>query len=138
MKTLLFSATKKDFLVDCFTAGGPGGQSQNRSNTAVRITHLPTGVFVVCREHKSQRQNCLTAFRRLAKLLVANFLTTEARKVSTEVVRTYHAVENRVKDKQSGHQQLYSAVLDDATEMIEARRDAMLALYGNCGLVKDR
>lgn len=70
MKELIVSYTKKDFRIETFPAGGPGGQHQNRSNTAVRITHEQSGLSSVCREYRSQLQNRNAAFRKLAKMIL--------------------------------------------------------------------
>lgn len=61
----LFSLTRKDFRVDHFRSGGPGGQNQNKRETGVRITHEPSGAVGESREERSQLQNQKTAFRRL-------------------------------------------------------------------------
>lgn len=66
-KKLVFSVTLDDCKVATFTAGGPGGQHQNRSNTAVRITHTASGAAGECREHRSQMQNKKAAFRKMAE-----------------------------------------------------------------------
>ena len=66
-KKLLFSVTKKDFRVDTFRAGGPGGQNQNKRDTGVRITHIESGAVGESREQRSQDQNKKTAFRRLTE-----------------------------------------------------------------------
>jgi protein subunit release factor B len=66
-KQLLFSVTIKDCKVDTFTAGGPGGQNQNRSQTAVRVTHTASGAVGESREFKSQLQNKRAAFARMAE-----------------------------------------------------------------------
>lgn len=65
MKKLVFSLTKKDFEFSAMRAGGPGGQHQNKTNSAVRIVHRPSGTQAVSRTHKSQAQNKKEAFRRL-------------------------------------------------------------------------
>lgn len=62
---LVFSVTRKDLIIDTFTAGGPGGQHQNRSNTAVRIRHPPSGAAGECRQFRSQHQNLVTALHRM-------------------------------------------------------------------------
>jgi len=67
VRELLFSVTKKDFKVDTFRAGGPGGQKQNKTSSAVRITHIESGAVGECRNHRSQAQNKKEALRRLIK-----------------------------------------------------------------------
>lgn len=66
-KELAFSVTLDDCELDTFSAGGPGGQHQNTSNTAVRITHPPSGAVGTSREHRSQLQNKKAAFRRMTE-----------------------------------------------------------------------
>ncbi len=55
--------------VETFRAGGPGGQHQNRTESGVRLTHLPTGVTVTARESRSQHRNRKTALARLRAAL---------------------------------------------------------------------
>jgi protein subunit release factor A len=62
---LLFSVPRSEFTVQTFTAGGPGGQHQNTSNTAVRIIHKESGAAGESREHRSQTQNKKAAMERL-------------------------------------------------------------------------
>lgn len=66
-RELLHSVTKKDFKIQTFRSGGPGGQHQNKRNTGVRIIHLESGAIGESREHKSQAQNKKTAFKRLVE-----------------------------------------------------------------------
>lgn len=66
-KELLFSITKKDFRVDTFRSGGPGGQKQNKTSSGVRITHIETGISAESREERSQLQNRKKAFLRLVE-----------------------------------------------------------------------
>ncbi len=61
------SLTKNDFEIQTFSAGGPGGQHQNKTSTAVRIIHKESGAFSECRNFKSQKQNKQEAFKRLTK-----------------------------------------------------------------------
>lgn len=65
-KKLLFSVTAEDCDWQTMTAGGPGGQHQNRSQTAVRCTHRASGAVGVSRDSKSQVQNKRLAFERMA------------------------------------------------------------------------
>jgi protein subunit release factor B len=67
MKKLLFSVTAKDCDWQEMTAGGPGGQHQNRRKTAIRCTHRASGAVGESREFKSQLQNKRAAFERMAK-----------------------------------------------------------------------
>lgn len=64
---LLFSLTKNDFKVQYFCAGGPGGQHQNKTASACRITHEASGAIGESREHREQLQNKKAAFERLIK-----------------------------------------------------------------------
>jgi protein subunit release factor B len=57
--------------VDTFRAGGPGGQHQNKTDSAVRLRHRPSGLAVACRAERSQLQNKQTCLRRLRQRLAA-------------------------------------------------------------------
>lgn len=63
----LFSISIHDCRVDTFRSGGPGGQHQNKTDSGVRITHVPSGAVGESREGRSQRQNKAHAFRRMAE-----------------------------------------------------------------------
>ena len=65
-KQILFSVTRKDLRVDYFRAGGKGGQKQNKTSSACRITHPASGAVGESREERSQHQNRRIAFHRLA------------------------------------------------------------------------
>lgn len=60
---------ERDCEVEFYTGPGPGGQHRNRSRTAVRLTHLPSGQVVTASERRSQRQNLDAAYERLAERL---------------------------------------------------------------------
>jgi peptide chain release factor 1 len=100
----------KDLKIDYYKASGPGGQYVNKRMTAVRITHLPTGIVVTCQTERSLQQNKKSALEILeAKLLekkeMENFekLTKERREQigwakRAEKIRTYNFPQNRVTD----------------------------------------
>jgi peptide chain release factor 1 len=103
-----------DLKIDVFRSSGPGGQSVNTTDSAVRITHLPTGVVVSCQNEKSQLQNKEQAMRVLrARLLTVAQEEADAQasadrrsQVATvdrsQRVRTYNFPENRISDHRVG------------------------------------
>ena len=95
------TVTKEDLQIDTFRSGGKGGQNVNKRDTAVRITHLPTGLVSVAREHRTQEQNKKAAFQRLSDQLIP--LMVKAAKVpdfplTTKIVRHYRKTDRKVKD----------------------------------------
>ena len=64
-RKLLFTLNKKDFTIQTFKSGGPGGQHQNKTDSGVRIKHKDSGAVGESRTHKSQYQNKKEAFNRL-------------------------------------------------------------------------
>ena len=72
--------------VDTFQSGGPGGQHRNKVESAIRLTHLPTGVTVVSRSHRSQYRNRQEALRRLRAKLERR-TKREKRRIPTSIPR---------------------------------------------------
>ncbi|HEY6189257.1 MAG TPA: peptide chain release factor-like protein [Pyrinomonadaceae bacterium] len=86
----------RECLVDTFRSGGPGGQHVNKTETGVRLTHLPSGVIVTCRDERSQHRNKIICLRRLReKVDVLNY--RPARRVPTR--RTRGSKERALKEK---------------------------------------
>ncbi len=61
---------RKEVLIETYKSSGPGGQRKNKTETAVRLTHLPSGITVIATEHRSQAQNRKLAFERLRERLL--------------------------------------------------------------------
>ncbi|NDL59713.1 peptide chain release factor 1 [Phytoactinopolyspora mesophila] len=127
-----------DIRIDVFRSSGPGGQSVNTTDSAVRITHLPSGIVVSCQNEKSQLQNKEQAMRMLrARLLAAaqeeadkeaaDARRSQIRTVDrSERVRTYNFPENRISDHRIGYKSHnLDAVLDgDLEAVVQALVDA--------------
>jgi peptide chain release factor 1 len=118
-----------DLRIDVFRSSGPGGQSVNTTDSAVRITHLPTGIVVSCQNEKSQLQNREQALRILRSRLLAmaqeaadaeaaERRRSQVRTVDrSERIRTYNFPENRISDHRVGFKAYnLDAVLDGALD----------------------
>jgi peptide chain release factor 1 len=132
---------ENDLRIDVFRSSGPGGQSVNTTDSAVRITHLPTGIVVSCQNEKSQLQNRDQAMRILrARLLAAaqeeaDAEASEARRSQvrtvdrSERIRTYNYAENRISDHRTGYKSynLDQVLNGDLQPVIDSCVDADLA-----------
>lgn len=127
-----------DLRIDVYRSSGPGGQSVNTTDSAVRITHLPTGVVVSCQNEKSQLQNKESALRVLRARLhqiakdEADAEASAARRSQvrtvdrSERIRTYNFPENRISDHRTGYKSYnLDAVLDgDLDPVVQSALDA--------------
>ncbi len=125
---------EKDLRIDRFCASGPGGQGVNTTYSAVRLTHLPTGIVVSCQDERSQIKNKAKAMR----VLRSRLLEVEQQKViaeqsekrrkmvgsgdRSEKIRTYNFPQSRVTDHRAGvtMHQLTSFLDGDLDAMIDA------------------
>ena len=125
-----------DLKIDVFRSSGPGGQSVNTTDSAVRVTHRPTGLVVSCQDEKSQHKNKARALKvlrsRLLDRLVAEQEAERARERRTQVgtgdrsmkIRTYNFPQNRVTDHRihfTSHR-LEAILAGDLDEVVEALR----------------
>ncbi|MBF0193150.1 MAG: peptide chain release factor 1 [Magnetococcales bacterium] len=125
---------KEDLRIDVFRASGPGGQSVNTTDSAIRITHIPTGLVVICQDEKSQLKNKAQAL----KVLKARLYDQEQQALDdersqerkgqvgsgdrSERIRTYNFPQNRMTDHRINLtlHKLDAIIQGDLTEMISA------------------
>jgi peptide chain release factor 1 len=132
---------ENDVRVDVYRSSGPGGQSVNTTDSAVRLTHIPTGLVVTCQDEKSQLKNKVKAMKVLrSRLLDAKIAAQEAeraRERKTQVgtgdrsakIRTYNFPQSRVTDHRIGYTShnlpaVMNGDLDEVLEALKAAREA--------------
>ena len=129
---------QNDLRIDVYRSSGPGGQSVNTTDSAVRITHLPTGVTVSMQNEKSQLQNREAGMRVLRARLLALALEEQAAKDSavrgsqirtmdrSEKIRTYNWPDNRIADHRSNYKanNLMQVLDGDLDAVIQSMVDA--------------
>ncbi|MFZ5596239.1 MAG: peptide chain release factor 1 [Bacillota bacterium] len=123
-----------DIRIDLFCSTGPGGQSVNTTQSAVRITHLPTGIVVSCQDEKSQHKNKERAMRVLRARLLDRAEQEQRDAIASsrksqvgsgdrsERIRTYNFPQNRVTDHRIGltSHRLQEVLMGDLDDIIEA------------------
>lgn len=124
----------EELKIDTFRASGPGGQHVNVTDSAIRITHLPTGLVVTCQDERSQHKNKAKAMRVLRAELLAQAETKARKEISqerksqvgsgdrSEKIRTYNYPQNRVTDHRIGLSlyKLENIMEGDLEELISA------------------
>jgi peptide chain release factor 1 len=125
---------EKDLRVDVYRSSGPGGQGVNTTDSAVRITHVPTGLVVTCQDERSQIKNRAKAMRVLKARLLERALEEQAAAIAadrrsqvgtgerSERIRTYNFPQGRVSDHRIGLtlHKLPAVIEGDLDEIIDA------------------
>ncbi len=133
----------KDLRIDVYRSSGPGGQSVNTTDSAVRITHVPTGVVVQCQDEKSQHKNKARAMKILrSRLLEAEQARAAAERATerrsqvgsgdrSERIRTYNFPQTRITDHRAGVTQhkLAEVLAGDADDLFDAVATALAARF---------
>jgi peptide chain release factor 1 len=123
-----------DIKVDVFRSSGPGGQSVNTTDSAVRVTHIPTGVVATCQDEKSQHKNKAAALKVLRARLLAAEQERQAKERAVErksmvstgdrsaKIRTYNFPQGRITDHRINYTsyRLEENLDGDLFEMIES------------------
>ncbi len=132
---------ENELRIDVYRSSGPGGQSVNTTDSAVRITHIPTGLVVTCQDEKSQLKNKVKAIKvlrsRLLDAKIAEQEAVRARERKTQVgtgdrsgkIRTYNYPQSRVTDHRIGYTShnlpaIMNGDLDELIDALKAAREA--------------
>jgi peptide chain release factor 1 len=125
----------KDLRIDIFRSSGPGGQSVNTTDSAVRLTHLPTGTVVICQDERSQLKNKIKAMRVLRARILDRMQQEASQKASrerkakvgtgdrSEKIRTYNFPDRRITDHRIGFtthqfQKVMDGQMDEITDAL--------------------
>ncbi|MCJ7495280.1 MAG: peptide chain release factor 1 [Deltaproteobacteria bacterium] len=122
-----------DLRIDVYRSSGPGGQSVNTTDSAVRVTHIPTGLVVTCQDEKSQHKNKAKALKVLRARLLDQLMEEQHNEISedrksqvgsgdrSERVRTYNFPQNRITDHRLGLtlHRLDSVLEGDLAEVVD-------------------
>ena len=126
-----FDLDMNDLRIDTFCSSGPGGQSVNTTKSAVRVTHIPTGIAVASQVHKSQHENKAAAIQLIRTRLYNILVEEQAAKDGqtrqalighgdrSEKIRTYNYPQNRVTDHRIGFTiQRLDAVIEGKLDLV--------------------